>query len=287
MATLAPLLIMGLVEAQPVGKATRYTLHPGVAETGRTEAGDAVQAAVDTELGAFWEAAYQHGVKEEMRGGGSWIVRAGQSAPPYLLRRQQWEKVSFLLEQLLTRDQSPETVATVLPWLHHITIATEGLAQALQDGGLLARALRMAGRVSEAEAVLRDIMHKAAAQGCCRTASVMAGEIMNLLLDTGLQNLARDFAACAPDLPPLPDDFSEVCRLVEAVAGVHFQDLFERLPRRAATGNAALAAVCQGAQEIAQRLTQQSRIPALEAPREPGKQGPRRRKSGKKRAPND
>ena len=106
-------------------------------------------------------------------------------------------------------------------------------------------------------------------------------------LTSTLQNLARDFAEFAPDLPLLPDDFDEMCRLVEAVEGVRFRELFECLPRRAATGDAALAAVYQGAQEIAQRLVQQNRTPAPDTPRKPGKQGTRRRKSGKKRASND
>jgi hypothetical protein len=101
-ATLAPLLTMGLVEAQPVGEATRYTLHPGVAEAGRTEAGDAVQAVVDTELAAFWVTVYWQAVQEETRGGGPWIVRAARSVVPYLLRRQQWEKVSILLDRLIS-----------------------------------------------------------------------------------------------------------------------------------------------------------------------------------------
>ena len=526
-ATLAPLLTMGLVEAQSVGDATRYTLHPGVAEAGRAEAADAVQAAVDTELGDFWVARYRHGVNEETDSGGQLIVRAARSVVPYLLRQQQWEKVSILLDRLIIRDQSPEMVATVLPWLRHIASATEGSEQELQSAGLLARALGKIGRIAEAEIALQDIMHKAVARGQFHTASAAAGEIMNLLCDTGraeealalveqkqdftqraglgpwtqlgdegwrlqilnalgryeevlhtvetlqmymralpeerqhneitepwhvreviidtahtaaqalhrwekaltlnamiitsqeargapalrvagtrfndystllclgrygkartllhtcravfeaehdiarlgrvfsalanledtlghqaqaisfvetalrynylagspgdcaishhnlsvylkgagrnrkvvlahrsaagvidlqtgsgelpstLQNLVEDFAEYAPDLPPCPDDFDEMCRLVEAVEGVRFRELFERLPRRVATGDAALAAVLQGAQEIAQRMVQQSHPPAPDTPRKSGKQGTRRRKSGKKRASND
>jgi len=394
------------------------------------------------------------------------------------------------------RDQSPETMATVLPWLRHIVSATEGSEQELQSAGLLASVLKKIGRISEAETALRDIMHKAAAQGQFHTALAATGEIMNLLCETGRaeealalvekkqdftqraglgpwtqlndegqrlqilnalgryeevlytvealqthmralpeecqhneitepwlvrevilgtthtaalalqrwktaltlnaviitsqetrgapalrvagtrfndyspllrlgrygeartllhacravfeaehdierlgrvfsalanledtlghqaqaisfvetalrynylagspedcaishnnlsvylkgagrnrkvvlahrlaagvidlqtgsgglpstrQNLAMDFAEYAPDLPLLPNDFAELCRLVEAVEGVHFRELFERLPRRAATGDAALAAVCQSAQEIAQRMVQ-------------------------------
>jgi len=139
-ATLVPLLTMGLVEAQPVGKATRYTLHPGVAEAGRAEAGDNVQVVVDTELAAFWEAGYWRGVREETRGGGLLIIQAGRSAAPYLPRRQQWDKVSVLLEGLVTWNQSLDTMATVLPWLRHIASVTEGSEQELQSAGALARA---------------------------------------------------------------------------------------------------------------------------------------------------
>jgi hypothetical protein len=120
----------------------------------------------------------------------------------------------------------------------------------------------------------------------------LAAGVIRLQTNSGeltsmLQNLARNFAACAPDLPPLPEDFAEMCRLVEGVEGVRFRELFERLPRRAATGDAALASVLQGAQEIAQRMVQQSHTPAPDTPRKPGKQGTRRRKSGKRCASND
>jgi len=41
--------------------------------------------------------------------------------------------------------------------------------------------------------------------------------------------------------PPLPASFADLCRRVEQVEGVHFRELFERLPRdRAPDGDAAL-----------------------------------------------
>jgi tetratricopeptide (TPR) repeat protein len=185
-ATLAPLLAAGLVEARPVeGAGVRYTLHPGVAEAGRAEAEDAFQAAVDAELAAFWITVALHGQEEEMRGGGALIRQAGQSAAPYLLRQQRWAEASTLLEGVIIRDSSPETVAAVLPLLRRIAIATEGTERGLVDAGSLAKTLRMAGRFSEAKTILRDLMRTAAGQEQFRTASSAAGDLINLLQSTG------------------------------------------------------------------------------------------------------
>lgn len=57
------------------------------------------------------------------------------------------------------------------------------------------------------------------------------------LLPTTLRNLAN------ADLPPAPPSFAEVVAAVEAVEGVRFAALFERLPRRLPDGDAAIAAV--------------------------------------------
>ena len=54
-----------------------------------------------------------------------------------------------------------------------------------------------------------------------------------------LHNLAN------ADLPPAPPAFADVVKRVEAIEGVRFQALFERLPRTAPDGDAALAAVWQ------------------------------------------
>jgi hypothetical protein len=44
-------------------------------------------------------------------------------------------------------------------------------------------------------------------------------------------------------LPPVPPSFAEIAERVESVEGVHFQALFERLPRTEPDGDAAIAAV--------------------------------------------
>ena len=74
---------------------------------------------------------------------------------------------------------------------------------------------------------------------------------------TGSGGLVQDLSALvwhltqsAPDLPPLPDSFDELCRIVEAVEGVRFRELCEHLPRRAPTGDEALREVLRLAQEI-------------------------------------
>ncbi|GAF68764.1 unnamed protein product, partial [marine sediment metagenome] len=57
-AILEPLTAAGLVKARPLEPEEEtgllYNLHPGVAETGRKEAGNDFQATVDAELAAFW-----------------------------------------------------------------------------------------------------------------------------------------------------------------------------------------------------------------------------------------
>ena len=59
------------------------------------------------------------------------------------------------------------------------------------------------------------------------------------LLSTTVRNLANS------DLPPAPPAFADVAQRVEAIEGVRFQALFERLPRTAPDGDAAIAAVWQ------------------------------------------
>jgi len=59
------------------------------------------------------------------------------------------------------------------------------------------------------------------------------------LLPTTLRDLANS------DLPPAPPAFADVVKRVEAIEGVRFRALFERLPRTAPDGDAALAAVWQ------------------------------------------
>lgn len=65
-----------------------------------------------------------------------------------------------------------------------------------------------------------------------------------------LAALSRHLAAFAPEAPPLPSDFGALRTLVEQEEGVHFRELFGRLPTtRAATGDEALQKVLEMAAE--------------------------------------
>ena len=193
-ATLAPLVQVGLVDerpAAPTGDATaaptvrHFAIHPGVAEAGRAAAGEGIQAAVDVELAAFWNTQYRGGLERESEGGGSMVTLAGRRAAPYLMRRQEWRLASTLLEGVLHRDKSPATVAAVLPMLGRIAEATKGTDRELVDAGVLARAFLAAGRRDEAEALMREVLARAAACGDYRLASGTAGHLIGLLHDSG------------------------------------------------------------------------------------------------------
>ena len=162
----------------------RFAIHPGVAEAGRAAAGEGIRAAVDVELAAFWNTLFQAGLERESAGGGSMVTLAGRRAAPYLMRRQEWGRARALLERVLHRDQSPATVAAVLPMLGRIAEATKGTEAGL-SGQVLARALLAAGRRDEAEARMREVVARAAACGNHRLASGMAAYLINLLRDTG------------------------------------------------------------------------------------------------------
>ena len=198
---LALLVESGLIEAQPEGDSvTRYGLHPAVAEAGWAEMGAALQAAVDRELAAMWQAIFQQGMEAEQQRRGSLIGRgqlavgAGWRAVPYLLRRERWAEAGFLIEQIVVRDPSPAILAAVLPWLRRTVTATAGTPEGLGHLGVLARALELAGRWPEAETTMRETISLAAAQGDFRLASAATSDLINLLRDTG--HLDKALAHC-------------------------------------------------------------------------------------------
>jgi tetratricopeptide (TPR) repeat protein len=169
------------VEAQ----ATTYTIHPGVAESERAAADSFVLDAADVELGNYFIAVVQHGLKTEMEGGGRMVVDSARRAAPYLLRQERWEEASRQLEQMVFRDKSPESLAFALALLRRIVEATAGTERALIDASRLARTLADAGRIAEAEPMERDVIARAVAQGNYKMASILAGDLRNLLLRRG------------------------------------------------------------------------------------------------------
>lgn len=166
-------------------QATTYTIHPGVAEAARAAAEPAVLDAADVELGNFHIAMVQRGLKSEMEGGGGVVTASARRAAPYLLRQARWQEASTLLERMLQRDSSPDSLAFALPLLRRIAEATAGIKEGQENAGVLARTLWMAGRTAEAEQMMRDIVARGAAQGDYRLASAAAGNLLNLLRTSG------------------------------------------------------------------------------------------------------
>ena len=106
---LAPLVAAGLVEktmSTPVDEAFTVTIHPGVAEGGRADAGPEFQAAVDEELAATWRTVMRRGLETytKERSAGLMIVRAGLAAFPYLSRLQKWEMAAKMIEEVVQID---------------------------------------------------------------------------------------------------------------------------------------------------------------------------------------
>ena len=169
--------------------AVSYRMHPGVAQAIRAAAGPGVREATDTELAEFWRQVAGQATEQEGGEAGQLIVRAGLAAAPYLLRRQDWDTASWLLEQAVKRDSSPGTIQAALPSLRAIARAT----RAAKDTGRLARALQTVDP-AEAEQMLRDALAQAVASGDFRLASAATGDLVNLLRDAGRLREALDLS---------------------------------------------------------------------------------------------
>jgi hypothetical protein len=85
----------------------------------------------------------------------------------------------------------------------------------------------------------------------CLAGALIYSQIGSGVIANALPNLAIAYAAVAPQLPDLPRDFDELCRIIEETEGAHFRELFERLPRRAATGDEAFQDILAKARELA------------------------------------
>jgi tetratricopeptide (TPR) repeat protein len=193
---LAALVRAGLVEQRATGDEPddyTITIHPGVAEAGRAEAGAAVQAAVDHELAATWHQTMSR--SEESYGKkptGAAIVRAGLAAFPYLARLGEWETAAAMLERSVQVDKSPEAIAAALPMAQRIARGSAGTDREAKDMGLLASILSAAGRGDEAEALMRASIDSAAEREDFATASAASGDLANLLRASGRAAAALD-----------------------------------------------------------------------------------------------
>ncbi|HEX8456060.1 MAG TPA: CHAT domain-containing protein [Pyrinomonadaceae bacterium] len=163
----------------------RFRLHPGVADALLQATPPFVLSAVDIELGNYFIAMYQYGIKTEMQGGGGWVVEGARHAAPYLLRAQRWEEASRLLEDMISRDNSPSTLTLALPLLRFIVEGTRNSERESINAGILARALQLTGRSADAEITMRGLIDRFVAQENFRAAAAASSDLFGLLMDTG------------------------------------------------------------------------------------------------------
>ncbi|MER7281587.1 CHAT domain-containing protein [Dactylosporangium sp. NPDC000244] len=196
-AAAAPLLAAALVEqrelAPPPGGADRvgwrYGLHPGVAETVRALTPDGVRTAVDTVLSGFWTGLIRAQIGREGGEDTATVVRAGLAAAPYLLRLADWDTAAWVVELALMRDETAGVAQVAVAYLRRVADATG----APDDIATLGRAT---GRIDAAagERLVRAGLERAVAAEDHRTASAIAGELVNLLRDSGRLQEALELA---------------------------------------------------------------------------------------------
>ena len=194
---LAHLVGSGLVAGE--GDPVSYRIHPGVAGAGREHAGSGVQQVVDRVLADFWQQLFGQAMEAEGGEAGGPLLRAGRSAAPYLLRLEEWTAAGRLLEQVLRRDQSPGTVQAVLPLMRRIAQGSRGSDDELAAEVVLARALNSVAPEA-AEEQLREVLERAMDQQRFDVASGVAGDLVNLLWDTGRLQEALAVVEQLPDL---------------------------------------------------------------------------------------
>jgi hypothetical protein len=188
-AVVAPLISAGLVDRQTTGSeeyAFVLSIHPGVAEAGRAEGGDALQIAVDHELTAMWRQIMFLALK----GGGklpagSFIVRGGLAGFAYLNRLGDWAIAAAMLEQVVAADTAPGTISAVLPLAQRMATMMAGTEREPEGQAIVARVYRHAGRLTEAETLMRTVIANSVARGTFEVAAAVSMDLAKLLQDTG------------------------------------------------------------------------------------------------------
>ena len=171
---------LAAVRAPTDGDYESYLIHPGVAATGRTQAGKPFQDAVDAETFAYWDDVYQHAFG--LAGDGSvhtgLLVRAGLAAVPYLIRQQRWRDAANMLERALSTEPSRQNAAALLPAIQQIA------SHDPRHAGVLARVLEVIAPAT-ANARLRAYLDAAVARGEYQVASAAATQLVNQYVSSG------------------------------------------------------------------------------------------------------
>jgi hypothetical protein len=71
-------------------------------------------------------------------------------------------------------------------------------------------------------------------------ATLIAYQMMSPKTVARIQKLSITLNASGSELPTFARSFGELCHVIDSTEGVRFRELFDRLPKRAATGQEAL-----------------------------------------------
>ncbi|MEO3744701.1 CHAT domain-containing protein [Plantactinospora sp. B5E13] len=163
-----------------------YRLHPGVAEAMRADADPELRVVVDDLLATFWERVCGQAMRMERRGeeASSLVVRAGLAATPYLLRQGRWSTAIYFVEQVGMRDESPATSRRLLGFSAEI-LAGEADPDQRRRHELVFAKLLVGVDPPAARVLLQRAVGAARAAGDFEAGSVAAGDLANLLRDSG------------------------------------------------------------------------------------------------------
>ena len=157
----------------------KYTIHPGVAQAGLEEVDDKFRETINSIDVPLLGGHFRQGPERRESGGRPVDYHGRPEVCALSHAAEELDRGLNSVEQALSRDSSPEMIASVLPLLRHIAQATGNLE--LEDSGILANDCCKAGRWQEAEDILRSLMPKCAAKRDFRLASMDAGNIFDIL----------------------------------------------------------------------------------------------------------
>ena len=175
---LATIATQGLVAARREPES--YAIHPGVAAAGREQADQQLQDALDTAAAAFWNTVYQYasGETNDGRIDTGLTVRAGLAAVSYLMRLEQWAAAANMLERAFNRDPTRANAAAALPAIQEIA------DHDIRHADVLAMVLEVLDPLA-AEREMRTFIDAAVARGEYAAASITAGRLLYLCIDSG------------------------------------------------------------------------------------------------------
>jgi hypothetical protein len=220
-------------------------IHPAVADAERAQAGSAFQATVDAVMAAHWDAELTEGLESfgQRPTAGKQIARAGLQALPYLIRTGNWGGAGTIVEQVYHIEDSPGTVAALLPIMRRIGEETTGTWREHIDKYSLGRLLRLAGQTREAEERLRAIVGHADGEIEATILHSSWMELASLLADTGrLQEALRATEKRMEYARARWDELGAAVQRLQMLNRLgNYEKVLDQVPRLAAEVNAAPA----------------------------------------------